>query len=96
MVYLCILFEISTPNQLHVSSGQEVSWTHPYCHNVKGHCELECLNDILCRFQQYFSHITVTAHIIHVLTGFHQYWVGALKCLAKGHSHKKPRGSSAT
>ena len=31
------------------------------------------LNGILSRFQQYFSQITATAHIIHVFPGFHQY-----------------------
>ena len=46
-------------------------------------------------FQQHFSHIAVTAPIIHVITGFHQYYAGALKCLVKGHYSEKPRGSSA-
>ena len=31
------------------------------------------LNGVLCHFQQYFSHITATAHIIHVFLFFHQY-----------------------
>ena len=36
-----------------------------------------------------------TVYIIHVFPGFHYYKAGALKCLAQGHSHEKPRGSSA-
>ena len=35
------------------------------------------------------SHITATAHIIHVLLGFTSTRLGALKCLAQGHSHEK-------
>ena len=31
------------------------------------------MNGVLRRFQQYFSHITATVHIIHVFSGFHQY-----------------------
>ena len=34
------------------------------------------LNGVLRRFQQYFSHITATAHIVHVFPGFHQYYAG--------------------
>ena len=34
---------------------------------------IDRLNCVLRRFQQYFSHITATAHIIHVFNGFHQY-----------------------
>ena len=52
------------------------------------------LNVLRC-FQQYFSHITATVHIIHVFPGFHQYWAGILKSLAQGHSNEKPRGSRA-
>ena len=48
------------------------------------------LNGVLRRFQQYFSCITATAHIIHVFPGFHQYYAGALKCLAQGHSQENP------
>ena len=40
-------------------------------------------------FRQYFSHSTATVHIIHVFPWFHQYYAGALKCLAQGHSHEK-------
>ena len=32
-----------------------------------------------------------TFHIIRVFPGFHQYYAGALKCLAQGHSHEKPQ-----
>ena len=56
------------------------------------------MNGVLRHFQQYFSHITVTAHFIHVYPGFHQYKAGALKCLAQRHSNKKKkkcRGSRA-
>ena len=35
--------------------------------------ELNWLNGVLRRLRQYFSHITATAHIIHVFPGFHQY-----------------------
>ena len=31
------------------------------------------LNGVLRRFQQYFSHIMATVHIIHVFPGFHEY-----------------------
>ena len=31
------------------------------------------LNGVLRHFQQYFSHIMATVHIIHVFPGFHQY-----------------------
>ena len=31
------------------------------------------LNGVLRHFQQYFSHIMATAHIIHVFPGFYQY-----------------------
>ena len=41
------------------------------------------------RFQQFFSHIMATAHIIHVFPGFHQHWVRALNYFAQGRSHKK-------
>ena len=34
---------------------------------------IDWLNNVLRRFQKYFSHITATAHIIHVFAGFHQY-----------------------
>ena len=47
------------------------------------------LNGVLCRFQQYFNHITATAHTIDVFPAFQQYWAGAQKCLAQGHSHEK-------
>ena len=47
------------------------------------------MNCVVCRFQQYFSHITATVQIIHVFPWFHQYKPGALKCLAQGHSHEK-------
>ena len=36
-------------------------------------CHLPDWMVFLRRFQQYFSHITATAHIIHVFPGFHQY-----------------------
>ena len=48
------------------------------------------LNGVLRRFQQYFSHIIMTVHFIHLFPGFHQYskaW--PLKCLVQGHSHEK-------
>ena len=43
--------------------------------NTEGIVEklVEWLNGVLRRFQQYFSHITATAHIIHVFPGLHQY-----------------------
>ena len=47
------------------------------------------LNGVLRRFQQYFSHITARAHIIHVFPGLHQYYAGAQKCVAQGHSQEK-------
>ena len=53
------------------------------------------MNGVLRRFQQYFSHITATAHIIHVFPGFHQYQAGHWSVLPKYTSAKKPRGSSA-
>ena len=56
---------------------------------------IDLLNGVLRHFQQYFSHITATAHIIHVFLGFHQYYAGALKSFAQGHTYEKPRGSSA-
>ena len=59
------------------------------------HCRQVKTRACLGKDQQYFSHITATAHIIHVFSGFHQYLAGALKCLAQGHSHEKPRGSNA-
>ena len=34
---------------------------------------IDWLNGVLCPFQQYFSHVTATAHIIHVFPGFYQY-----------------------
>ena len=34
---------------------------------------IDSLNGVLCHFQQYFSHVTVTAHIIHVFPWFQQY-----------------------
>ena len=42
-------------------------------------------------FQHYFSHIMAAAYITHAYSGFHQYYneAGALKCLAKRHSHEK-------
>ena len=43
------------------------------------------------RFQQYFSHITATAHIIYIFPRFHQYKTGALKCFAHGNSHAKKK-----
>ena len=46
----------------------------------------------LRRIQQYFSYIMATAHIVHVLFWFHQYYTGALKWFAQGQSHEKPRG----
>ena len=45
-------------------------------------------------FNSNFSHVTATAHIIHVYPEFHKYQVRALKCLAQGHSHEKPTGSN--
>ena len=35
-----------------------------------------------------------TAHIIHVFPGFHLYYIRALTCLAQGHSHRRPSGST--
>ena len=46
---------------------------------------------VLCRFQQYFSHIKATAHVIYVFLGFHQYQAGAQRYLAQGLSHEKTR-----
>ena len=37
------------------------------------HQMIDWLNGVLRRFQQYFSRITATVHIIHVFPGFHQY-----------------------
>ena len=34
---------------------------------------IDWLNGVLRSFQQYFSHIMATAHIIPVFPGFHQY-----------------------
>ena len=45
---------------------------------------IDWLNVVLHLFQQYFSLITASAHIIHVFPGFHQYKTGALKCLVQG------------
>ena len=50
---------------------------------------IDWLKSVLRPFHQYFSHIMVTAHIIHVFPGFYKYKPGALKCFAQGHSHKK-------
>ena len=47
-----------------------------------------CLNGVLGRFQQYFSHITETAYTVYVFPGFHQYQAGAQKCLAQENFHK--------
>ena len=44
---------------------------------------IDWLNGVLRRFQQYFSHITATAHIIHVFPGFHQYQAGLWSVLPK-------------
>ena len=51
--------------------------------------KIDWSNDAWHHFQKYFSHITATAHIIHVLPGFHQHYAGVLKCLAQGHSNEK-------
>ena len=48
------------------------------------------LNCVLHHFQQYFSHITATAHIIHVCSGFHQYYARALKCVVQDTLTKNP------
>ena len=45
--------------------------------------------DWMVRRSQHFSHITATAHIIHVFPGFHKYQAGALKCLVQGLSQGK-------
>ena len=55
---------------------------------------IDWLNGILCCFQQYFSHLTATAHIIHVFPGFHQYLAGLWSVLPTDTPWKKPRGSS--
>ena len=34
---------------------------------------IDWLYGVLRHFQQYFSHITAIAYIIHVFPGFHQY-----------------------
>ena len=47
------------------------------------------MDDVLCPFQHYFSHITATAHIIYVFPGFHQDKTEALRCLTNGHSSVK-------
>ena len=52
---------------------------------------LHWLNGVLPHFQQYFSHITTTAHIIHDFPRFPQYKAGALKCLAQGYSPPKKK-----
>ena len=49
------------------------------------------MNDVLCRFQQYFNHIKGTAHIIHVFPGVHQHLAGPLRCLAQEHSEEKSK-----
>ena len=56
-------------------------------HSAVGRLLLDWLNGVLPHFQQYFNHITATAHIIHDF--LHQYYAGALKCLAQGYSHEK-------
>ena len=53
------------------------------------------MTGVLHRFQQYYSHIKATAHIIRVFPGFQEYKTRALKCLAREHPYEKPRGSSA-
>ena len=52
-----------------------------------------CLDSAVRRFQLYFSHNTATAHINHVFPRFHKYKAWALKCLARGHTHQKSKGS---
>ena len=59
------------------------------------HCAIDWLNGVLRRFQQYFSHITATVHIIHVFPGFHQYQAWPWSVLPKDIPTKKPRRSSA-
>ena len=44
---------------------------------------IDWFNGVLRRFQQYFSHITATAHIISPVLGW------ALKCFAQGHTREK-------
>ena len=36
----------------------------------------------------------LASHIIHILPGFHNYKARTLKCLAQGHSHEWPSGTS--
>ena len=43
--------------------------------NLKSFVEIDWFDGVLCRFEQYFSHITVTVHF----PGLHQYWARALK-----------------
>ena len=48
------------------------------------------MNGVLHHLQQYFSHMSATAHITHVIPGFHQYKAKALKCLAQGQNPEDP------
>ena len=52
------------------------------------------LNGVLHCFQQYFSHITATAHIICAFLGFTITRLGLRSVLPKDPPTKKPRGSS--
>ena len=52
---------------------------------------IDWLNGVLHRFQQYFSHITATVHIIHVFSTRLGLW----SVLPKATPMKKSRGSSA-
>ena len=62
-----------------ICSNLDQSEILSYCNGLKNESESSIithdveLNGVLCPFQQYFSHITATDHIIHVFPGFHQY-----------------------
>ena len=83
------------PRLNHTGSHRSIdSHSKPYLHPVKKGQNIKYrgkkrLNRALRQFQQYFSHITATVHIIHVFPKLHQYNDGALKCLAQGNSHEK-------
>ena len=67
-----------------------IDWLNYWVSEWVSVCVSEWVSGVLRRLQQYFSHITATAYIIHALPGFHQYWADALKCFTQGQSHEKP------
>ena len=48
------------------------------------------MNGVLCCFQQYLSHITLTDHLVDVFPGFHQYYAGAVSVLPNDIPTKNP------